>query len=502
MFTNKDMRKNIFVPILIGIIASLILALWFSNYKFAPSIFFIIVFLLIAFLPPVLKIITHKFDPLETENLFIIFFILYSIILSIKIISREPILISSISSISIIPGETIIGKEFILIIYLWTCLLALIFFYLGYYSRFTQIIGKKLPHFNYINNDRLILGGTFFICFGFLLVSLLIKSAGGLQNYFLIGYGRAGQLFWEGKGFLGYGFSFINIGILTLLISSLNKRKIHLSPKWILIILSSIFILTTHFLMGRRLEILSFCVMLLITYHYGLKKITLKRAVMIVILLFLFAAAFGWGRGIFSRGLMSTKEFGKTLKTAIKEFPLERLNPLKIGEFDVPPLSLWELIERGPKNIPLAFGSTYIKSLGVIIPKAIWPTRPETLDQWRLKTFYPELIGTGEGLAFFTVTEGFLNFGFLGVAIHMFIYGAIAKIIYIYLRQNPQNKANLLFYAFMAIFVFTALRSDIVPVLKKASLEYLIPWLVLFMYAQRPALIKEKGVKFIKSTNP
>jgi hypothetical protein len=81
----------------------------------------------------------------------------------------------------------------------------------------------------------------------------------------------------------------------------------------------------------------------------------------------------------------------------------------------------------------------------------------QRLSDWRMKTYYPGLYERGVNFIFFIVGEGYVNFGYWGAFLHMFIYGLIARMLYSYFRKNQMNSLSLLVYA--AVFALIPIES-------------------------------------------
>ncbi len=457
------MNKRFFlIAILIGIVVSVGLSLGLFYSDLVLVTFIIAIFLLVAFFPVSLKIITRKFDILEAENIFIIPYVLYSLTLPIKKISE---------------GSS--GGDPTLLVYLLICLIGLVFFYIGYYNPVARTIEKKLPNFGTISDTRLALAGGCIALCGFILLYFYMKLAGGLSGYLRMGYSMYGQIFQGDLGFLGYGYDFLIVAILALLISRLGRQK---RPRLLTSAAIGIFLgyfMIIEFRMGERLEIMILLLGLTVIYHYMVGKISLRQGLIGWCLLYPILIMFGHARGQLQYGVL------ETIKYMINNLSFELISPASSGEFTLgPPSALWELIESGCDRFLL--GLSYVEGFGTFVPRIIWPGRPLALSEWRLATLHPYLYSEGGGLAYFTVAEGFLNFGFIGVAIHMFVYGILSRIIYQYLISDRGNKANILLYAATASWVLLGIRSDLIPSSKNCILGFLLPTLLILFWSRKP----------------
>lgn len=461
-------KRILLITILIGIAVSVGLSFWLFYSDFVLVTFIIAIFLLVAFFPVSLKIMTRRFDFLEAENIFIIPYVLYSLTLPIEKISE---------------GSS--GEESTLLLYLVICLIGLVSFYMGYYNPVALTIERKLPHFGTVSDTRLALAGGCTALCGFVLLYFYMGLVGGLLGYLRMGYSQYGQIFQGDLGFLGYGFDFLIVAILALLISRLGRQK---KPRLLTTaVIASLlgYFMVVEFLMGERLEIMVLLLGLIVIYHYRVKKINFKQSLVCGTLLYVILMMFGHARGQLQYGVT------ETIRYMINDLSFDRISPASSGEFTLgPPSALWELVELGWNRIPFLFGLSYIKSFGIFIPKLIWLGRPLALSEWRLATLHPYLYSEGGGLAYFTVAEGFLNFGYIGVAMHMFAYGILSKVIYQYLISDPHNKANILLYAGTLSWVMVGIRSDLIPSFKNCFLGFLLPTLFILLWAGRADAVR------------
>jgi oligosaccharide repeat unit polymerase len=74
------------------------------------------------------------------------------------------------------------------------------------------------------------------------------------------------------------------------------------------------------------------------------------------------------------------------------------------------------------KNSGYKYGTTYVETLYLWIPKFVWPGRPPNLAekyaQDTIKTWLP-----GQGLGYSLLVEGYINLSFIGVVIQYFLIG-------------------------------------------------------------------------------
>ncbi|MFN2603835.1 MAG: oligosaccharide repeat unit polymerase [Gemmatimonadaceae bacterium] len=111
------------------------------------------------------------------------------------------------------------------------------------------------------------------------------------------------------------------------------------------------------------------------------------------------------------------------------------------------------LIYYVAKPHALRFGWTYLTAPLLLIPRAFWPGKPESLSL----QFMRDAFGTTEimGYAYTPVTEAVLNFGLVGPA----IFFAILSILMVKLVKNADLRPGLYFICFSVVVDFN--RGDV-----------------------------------------
>jgi oligosaccharide repeat unit polymerase len=128
---------------------------------------------------------------------------------------------------------------------------------------------------------------------------------------------------------------------------------------------------------------------------------------------------------------------------------LTRFNPVEIlvtqNEFVSPIFTLMHYVNA---ERPLRWGLTYLSAPTLFIPRAIWPSKPESLSL----QFMRDAFGTTGlmGFAYTPVTEAFLNFSWVGP----FIVFAILSILLVKLVKNADAHPGLYFVCFALVVDF------------------------------------------------
>jgi hypothetical protein len=171
----------------------------------------------------------------------------------------------------------------------------------------------------------------------------------------------------------------------------------------------------------------TYAVILIIGYLYlflRYKNINIKdiriKPLLITLILWIFIELFSFYRGV----IKSNQDFSNINLYELSEQNYEKFIGATVGgsEFSHNFITAFELRRDVEDNFLL--GSSYLESLLILIPKGIFPDRPETLPEWFARTYYPVFYEKGGGTAFSIVGEAWLNFGpFFGAFIVSFIIG-------------------------------------------------------------------------------
>ncbi|MFX0137787.1 MAG: O-antigen polymerase, partial [Candidatus Hodarchaeota archaeon] len=274
----------------------------------------------------------------------------------------------------------------------------------------------------------------------------------------------------------GSGLELIGISSIILMLAAFNEKKII----W-LIMLSSVFLwfLSIALLIGQRRYIVYLTLMAFIIFNYRVYRMKLIWVLIISLLAYSFFFIYAHTRAIWTE-LGIYGGIVETFNYVVKHPDL--LLPFVGGEFIPPSKAIIEILSDN--TFQFKYGSSYLVGLIRIIPRVgrLWPEALQSLAQWRLVTYYPGLIKKGQGFVFFTTAEGFVNFGYPGVFLHMCFYGFVAKSIFLYFRQNSTKTFVLLTYAaIFSLMLFEGIHAEFGQVLWYATHTYLGPLFILII---------------------
>lgn len=178
------------------------------------------------------------------------------------------------------------------------------------------------------------------------------------------------------------------------------------------------------FFSGSRGGLLWNIVFMLVAYHYLKKKVSLRKAIVYALILLSFASVLGIARN----GYKLTSEGFKTgLSTYEKTFDLKQF------EYGIIPIQLLYEVD----NSELEYGMTYLTPITNIVPRKIWPGKPDTGGIIFTQRYTGNAWGGYSHLATGIIAEGVLNFGIVwGPIIGIIIFLAVMLIVFKYYRKT------------------------------------------------------------------
>ena len=144
----------------------------------------------------------------------------------------------------------------------------------------------------------------------------------------------------------------------------------------------------------------------------------------------------------------------------------------KIDQFDVLKSSYSNSDPKGPfetiifydqklrsGNLDLKYGTSYLKSLVSWIPQKLWNNRPDDLAVEYAKKNIP-FYSKGIGLGFSPISEGLMNFGYLGPFFSYSIYSFFLLIFFTIIYKNLGGVSNtIVLYVFLIYLLLLMHRS-------------------------------------------
>lgn len=301
-----------------------------------------------------------------------------------------------------------------------------------------------------------------------------IRAFGGLSNLIAIGYGTDRQTVLATTFRFGPGFSWLVLALLMYAFYGLKQ-----SIKW-MTVSAGIGVLVVSYLLvliGARSTLVYCSIFAAVLIHFGYKQIA-KNALTVALVSGIVAAqVFSLARPFLDSGV---SEAVKSSIEVVQRRP-DLLLPTSYGEFIAPSGSLLEVLQYGGPD--RQYGFTYVTALGSPIPgmSRLLGFYRFDLSRWRLEKFYPDVLAEGGGRGFSPVTEGYINFGFGGIMLAMFVYGWTIGSLYRRLILRPSIWALLLFAGALPLFMMEGLRIQSATFIHKLFRSYFAPAIVLFL---------------------
>ncbi len=298
-----------------------------------------------------------------------------------------------------------------------------------------------------------------------------LAAFGGLTGYIEVGYGGRFYLVLREAEVIGAGLEWWLLGAVLVLFYGIKRQsKLFLLGGIALFAFVAGIVLLT----GRRSQFLYPLLFGLALFHYGHRRFP-SPAVTAALLLGISAAQYyALARAFLPEGL--TYALSQVWSSVARNPYL--VAPWAANEFRMPAASLLEVLHYGGPGLLL--GRSYIASLGAPIPfvARLFSQVSFDLNEWRLSTFYPDILAAGGGLAFSPVTEAYVNFGVIGVFLHLFLYGYIIGKIYNRLLTKPTWPALLLFAGSLPVFMLDGMRVSSASFVWRWVRVYLMPWII------------------------
>jgi hypothetical protein len=263
--------------------------------------------------------------------------------------------------------------------------------------------------------------------------------------------------------------------IIALVVSSFSRKR----PSALKILIVWGCLIPT--VMAGHKDVLIFALLLVtMSFHYLIRPITIKLAVVPALCLYVFITIQTHVRNTTDIATMWT-----SAAQLISEEPAILL-PSRSGEFNGPPTALMDIIKKmDDGRTSYTFGKTTLSGFLAVLPRFLWPNRPKPIPEQYMEEFYPSEAMEGKGHAFFIATEGYWALGYLGVAMEMFVYGWLLSLIYGLFVASEKNAGTVAAYAVLYFpLVVTSVRADVMGSLKVALMNFL-PFLIILYFSSR-----------------
>lgn len=321
--------------------------------------------------------------------------------------------------------------------------------------------------------DLLKLAGVLLLGLALFGVATQVVAFGGLGGLIRFGYRPEQYLviddsFIFGVGYIWWLLAGVVIGYHGLLTKSVLRMGFGLLLyAWMTYVLLRI---------GGRNHLVHTMFFAVVLLHYGYRRFPTRLIVGGLLAGLTFFNIYARGRWLLAEGFAAM---------AVQQWESIRLDPTQLfpwsaSEFSTPAVGLLEILEFG--GPPLVLGRSYISAIGMPLPYVARLTSAVgfNVSDWVMQAYHLDMFLAGGGNGFSPVTEGYMNFGVVGVALHMGIYGMAVGWVYGRMRARPTLGRLLLFAGVMPVFSVMGLRIYAESMTYNLFRGYLAPW-ILFM---------------------
>jgi oligosaccharide repeat unit polymerase len=321
-------------------------------------------------------------------------------------------------------------------------------FLIGYYSNLSKIFLKiRVKRFTRLSVNKVILITIFYSAISFASFFLIVKTSGGLFNYFENIKGSMVKLL-TGSAFLYMGVILIKIPLLIWFGFQVKRARFSILFLVYFLIASMLLVF-----LGERGHFVFLVISLLVCYHYIKQRLKLIPVSIFALILYLFLLLYGQYREL---GLQNTNRIvnkeSYRLGTVITYKKL-------VENFDQL-IRVKDIIKYVPEKLDYQYGKTFFNLLFKPIPSRIWPEKPQGAGYYVTKSLYPKHFTANASIATSLLGELYLNFHVVGIIVGMFLFGLVVSAFYKFLAFNLSDFNVIIIYSLSFPYFFSELRGD------------------------------------------
>ena len=319
---------------------------------------------------------------------------------------------------------------------------------------------------------------------GWALIALQICQLGGIGAFLSMGYGTERYKATAQFAFAGFSNEWLSLAFMATLQVVLLKQRIH---RALVISVAVSFCLWIYFILvgGGRSMILRLVMGCMLQVHYTRRKLKATAMVVPCLVVYVFLVMFGHARGV-----LAEEGLGKAVTkmgTMLVESP-ELLAPTSFGELMNPAKSLYDTTAGFLKD-ELWLGKSYANIPLIFAPHALVPNRPLTVGEWYVYQAQPDFAEDGGGLGLLTLSEGVLNFGYLGIVLQMSLLAVPICLAYRWfskrLKSGRYAYASICYCSIVSFVLFAGMRIDLAPIVKGTIFGYALPLISIALFRNR-----------------
>lgn len=324
--------------------------------------------------------------------------------------------------------------------------------------------------------DRSALRLTILVLFalGGLSIATQVAAFGGLSGLLAVGYGgQRFQVLHAARTF-GAGFEWWLLACCLLGYLALAARRPSLLWAAMSLALPVLLLLLR---IGGRSGLVYAALFGFVVFHEGWRRLRPRLVLLSLVGGVILAQFYSLARFWLDAGLWNALR----VTAEIARRAPEALLPTASNEFRAPSAALLDVLQFA--RFDRWGGQSYLDALLAAAPGLadLFDRTSATPSIWRLQEFHPEVLAVGGGLGFSPAAEGWLNFGSLGVALHLVAYGLLIGSAYRWHRARATVLSLLLLAGLLPMFALDGLRIHTAAFVYKTTRVYLMPFFVFIL---------------------
>jgi len=333
------------------------------------------------------------------------------------------------------------------------CALGMVGFTFAYYSNFASRIGHSVPQIRPGKNWKMAF--IFLASLSVCLLTLLARSSGGLLNFILLGYTATAEMI--GKGYLAAGFPWLFVASMFLLYGYAREKK----KKYLFYFACAMAInVAIQVVMARRSMLLYFGLSVWLFWQHAVRPVRMRYLIAGGLVCFIALNLVGKLRGGSADDVSNLVSNNAQAWEKSADDSDTFFYTLTTGQFVVPFETFPQMIESVGNSVNPEFGFTYLRAPLQVIPQALYPSRPLPLANWYVMRFYGSGYEFNEGRQFFFLSEGYLNFGVIGVFLTMIAWGYFLGALHHYRIASHGSPASLLVYSLTVAYIYIGISGE------------------------------------------
>ena len=234
--------------------------------------------------------------------------------------------------------------------------------------------------------------------------------------------------------------------------------------------------LLTSALTGFRFWLIYGLIIIITTYHYTVRNISIIRAVFASLLVFFLMNLLSYTRNYGSLQDLIPELLMSDSSLWINFFQLSNSSELKTS-------ITFPVLLSGINDATTFFnhGIQYLYEVAAFIPRFVWPDRPLTIAEQFAQTFDLATFQAGGGFGAFILIEGYWAAGIIGVFLSIFTVGYFIQYAHRRFKSGRTLGGLLFFELFYLFFVVISVRSGFFGEFK-AYLMACVPLFYLFIF--------------------